>query len=128
MSRLLFWFNEGAEAFSGVGDDSQDEQQDVGLGLVIGGKAPAVPTIAAGGRRGRIHYRPAPVYITQRLSGHGDSSQSLQFSEGTGHRLVLRGGAGQSMQRRQGSEGHARLSFEALNEQELIELIMLDAA
>jgi hypothetical protein len=110
----------------GVGDDWQEEQTDVGVGLVVGA---AVPAVSAGGRRGRIRWRPTiPVYLQPRRSGHGDASQALQFSEGTGHRRVMRSGAGQSGQMRQGSEGVVRLDFEALNEQELLELILVEAA
>lgn len=130
MATLKIFFGKttasGAVSIHGVGDDSQEEQTDAGIGSVASGAA--APTISAGGRRGRIRYRPAPVYVTPRLSGRGESGQSLQFSEGVGHRRVVRRGRGDSDQRRQGSQGSARLDFEALNEQELLELIILDAA
>ena len=117
----------GPVVIHGVGDDSQEEQQDVGVGHVIGGAAPAVPATSTGGGR-RIRYRPAPMYIRPHITGRGDSGQALQFSEGTTRRRVVRSGRGDDVQRRQQSQGLARETFEALNEQELIELIMIDAA
>jgi len=119
---------DGGIVFSGVGDSAQDEQTDVGLGIIVGGAVPAVPAVSAGGRRGRIHIHPAPVYVRQRIAGRGDSGQSLQFCAGAGSMWVVRRGAGQSEQPRQGSEGGGRLDFEALNEQELLELILIEAA
>jgi hypothetical protein len=119
---------DGGIVFSGVGDSAQDEQTDVGLGMIVGGAVPAVPAVSAGGRRGRIRIHPAPVYIRQRIAGRSDSGQSLQFCAGAGSIWVVRRGAGDSAQRQQWGSGTARLTFEAITERELLELIMIEAA
>ena len=68
------------------------------------------------------------IWRRMRISGRGISGQLLQFSEGIGHRRVLYRGIVQSQQLHQMSIGKARLTFGMLNEQELIELILLEAA
>jgi len=93
----------------------------------------AAAKAASTGGRGKIkpRWRDGTVPVLRIIGSRGISAQPLQISQGSGAVIPAQiriGGAGDSIQPRQESMGRASIDYELLNERELIELLILDAA